>query len=82
MGQKRLSELLNLEIINISNGEKYGYIGDCEMVFNNKTGEIMSIIVSEGNSSLFSFKGNDFVELPWSSKFKQSDRTIIFDYKI
>lgn len=82
MGKKRLSELLNLEIININNGEKYGFIGDCEMLFDNKTGEIKSIVVTEATSSLFSFKSNDYIELPWSSKFKQSEKTIIFDYKI
>jgi YlmC/YmxH family sporulation protein len=82
VGKKRLSELMGLEIINIHNGEKYGYLGDCEMVFNSSTGEIKNIAVSEGRTSLFSLKESGTVEIPWSSKIKQSERTIIFDYEI
>lgn len=82
MGRKKLSELVNLEIINIQNGEKYGYLGDSEMIFNNKTGEIMGIIVSEAKSSFFSFKEDETYEIPWASKIKQSDKTLIFDYKL
>lgn len=71
MGKKRLSELLNLEIININNGEKYGFIGDCEMLFDNKTGEIKSIVVTEATSSLFSFKSNDYIELPGAASLSR-----------
>ncbi len=82
MGKKRLSEIMNLEIINVYNGEKYGYLGDCEMSFSVKTGEILNVIVSEGKTALFSFRDDNVTEIPWTSKLKQSERTIIFDYKI
>ncbi len=82
MSKKRLSEFTELEIININNGEKYGYLGDCEMNFDIKTGQILSISASEGKSSIFSLKEDNFIEIPWGCKIKQSDRTIIFDCKL
>lgn len=82
MSRKRLTEIMNLEIINVHNGEKYGYLGDCELTFNIKTGEIMNVVASESKASLFSFKDDNVIEIPWTSKLKQSERTIIFDYKI
>lgn len=82
MSRKKLSEIMGLEIINVHNGEKYGYLGDCEMTFSIKTGEIISIIASENKASIFSFRDDSTIEIPWSSKLKQSEKTIIFDYKL
>lgn len=82
MSKKRLSEIMNLEIINVHNGEKYGYLGDCEMSFSIKTGEIINVVASESKASLFSFRDDNVIEIPWTSKLKQSEKTIIFDYKI
>lgn len=79
---KRLSEIMNLEIINIYNGEKYGYIGDCEMIFSKENGELIGIEAFEGKSSLFSFKDSGSFFMPWSSKMKVCNKTLIFDYKI
>jgi YlmC/YmxH family sporulation protein len=79
---KRLSDIVNLEIINVYNGDKYGYIGDCEINFDRTSGEIMSIGVSEGKTSFFSFKDSDSVEIPWTSKMKVCEKTLIFDHKI
>jgi YlmC/YmxH family sporulation protein len=79
---KRLSDIINLEIINVYNGDKYGYIGDCEINFDRKSGEIVSIGVSEGKTSFFSFKDTDSIEIPWTSKMKVCEKTLIFDHKI
>lgn len=79
---KRLSEICNLEIINVYDGGKYGYIGSCELIFNKLTGEITSILVNEEKATLFSFKTETPVEIQWSRKIKVCDRTIIFDSEI
>lgn len=79
---KRLSDIVNLEIINVYNGDKYGYIGDCEMVFDKNTGEIINIEVSEGKTSFFSLKDGNSIEIPWTSKMKVCEKTLIFDHKI
>lgn len=79
---KRLSEVANLEIINVYDGGKYGYFGDCEITFEKQSGEILSVIVNEEKSSLFSFRSDDLIEIPWVNKMKVCEKTIIFDSKI
>lgn len=81
MGKRRLSELMDQEIINVHNGEKYGYLGDCELIFDNTTGEILALLISESKSSLFSFKSGETIEVPWDTKFRLGDKTILFDFK-
>jgi len=79
---KRLSEIANLEIINVYDGGKYGYLGDCEIVFDKNNGEILTLIVNEERNSFFSFKNEDYIELPWTNKMKVCEKTLIFDSKI
>lgn len=79
---KRLSEISNLEIINVYDGGKYGYLGDCEIVFDRKSGEILSLVVNEEKGSLFSFRNDDSIEIPWANKMKACEKTLIFDSKI
>lgn len=79
---KRMSDLMNLEIINVFNGDKYGYLGDCEMIFDRTNGNIVGIQVYKGRGSLFSFKDNISIEIPWEDMMKVCEKTIIFDHKI
>ena len=79
---KRLSDIANLEIINVYDGGKYGYLGDCEMIFDKQNGDILAIIVNEEKSSIFSFRNEDSIELPWINKMKVCEKTLIFDAKI
>ncbi|MEF9934982.1 MAG: YlmC/YmxH family sporulation protein [Clostridium sp.] len=79
---KRLSEITNLEIINIYNGEKYGFIGECDMIFSRDNGELIGLEAYESKSSFFSFKDSGNIFLPWTAKMKVCDRTLIFDHKI
>lgn len=79
---KRLSELVNLEIINVFNGDKYGYLGDSEIVFDRTNGNIIGIQVNKGKGSLFAFKDNTVIEIPWEDMMKVCEKTIIFDHKI
>lgn len=79
---KRLSDIMGLEIINVYNGDKYGYLGDCDITFDRRTGEIIKVIANVGRTSFFSFKNEDFVELPWKDKMRVFEKTILFDYKV
>lgn len=82
---RRLSEISSLEIINVYNGDKYGYLGDCEIVFSKKTGEINKIIVNQGRSGFFAFKDGDALEIPWDKRDKRPKggiKTILFDYTV
>lgn len=60
----KLSEMYNKEIINIDTGENLGLFGECDLVINEKTGEIISFI--SGQSSGFSFfKEDKKKEVEW-----------------
>ncbi|MCX7695854.1 MULTISPECIES: YlmC/YmxH family sporulation protein [Caloramator] len=77
---KRFSDLMELEIIDVSEGSKFGTIGDCDIVFNRLTGEIESLITAS-NFSLFSFKNRDYMEIPWNKRINVFAKTILFDLK-
>lgn len=85
---RRLSEIAEVEIINVFDGGKYGCIGDCEMMFDKGTGEILSIMVEGERSGFFLLgssernHGHGRIELKWSDKMKLCEKTLIFDSKI
>ena len=74
----KLSELYNKEIINIDTGENLGIFGDCDLIINEKTGEIISFI--SGQSSSFSFfKEQKKREVSWKSIKKIGNDMIIIE---
>lgn len=74
----KLSELYNKEIINIDTGENLGIFGDCDLILNEKTGEIISFI--SGQSSSFSFfKEQKKREVSWKSIKKIGNDMIIIE---
>jgi YlmC/YmxH family sporulation protein len=79
---KKLSEIAGVEIINVFDGGKYGYLGDSEMLFDKETGKIISILVNGGRGSIFSFTNQDKVEIKWEDKMKLCEKTLIFDSKL
>lgn len=64
----RLSELGNKEIINLNNGERLGLLEDADILFDENSGKILSIIIPERRIS-FRLLGieNANMEIPWSS---------------
>lgn len=79
---KKLSEIAGVEIINVFDGGKYGYLGDSEMLFDKDTGSIIAILVNGDRSSIFSFGNQDKKEIKWSDKMKLCEKTLIFDSKL
>lgn len=74
----KLSELYSKEIINIDTGENLGIFGDCDLIINEKTGEIVSFI--SGQSSSFSFfKEQKKKEVSWKSIKKVGNDMIIIE---
>jgi YlmC/YmxH family sporulation protein len=74
----KLSELYSKEIINIDTGENLGIFGDCDLVIDEKSGEITSFI--SGNSSHFSlFKEQKKKEISWKSIKKIGSDMIIIE---
>lgn len=74
----KLSELYSKEIINIDTGENLGIFGDCDLVIEEKTGEIISFI-SGNNSSFNIFKEPKKKEVLWKNIKKIGSDMIIIE---
>lgn len=74
----KLSELYDKEIINIDTGENLGIFGDCDLVIDEKTGDIISFI--SGQSSGFGFfKEQRKIEVQWKNIKKIGSDMIIIE---
>lgn len=64
----RLMELGQKEIVNLNNGARLGVIADSDMLIDEKSGKIISLLVPERR---FSFKmlglESSGLEIPWTS---------------
>lgn len=75
----RLSEIGNKEIVDLSTGCSHGQLWDAEMIFDQKTGKIKSVLVPSLQNTGFFKKGfGSICELPWSSIVIVGDDMIIF----
>lgn len=75
---KQYSEIEKYEIININNGEKYGYLLNNDLVIDQE-GFLKLLIINKNKSHFSFFKSNDFLELPWEYVNKIGAKTIILD---
>lgn len=74
----KLSEMYNKQIINIDTGENLGIFGDCDLIINEKNGEILSFI--SGQSSGFNFfKEQKKKEVSWKTIKKIGSDMIIIE---
>ena len=61
----RITELRDKEIINVADGERYGYVGDVEVDW--ESGRILALVVP-GRSRLFGLLGREEDRVfPWES---------------
>ncbi len=74
----RLSEIGDKEIIDIRDGSKHGQLWDAEMIFDENTGEIKSLLVPDFEGASRFRKSGDYLQLPWQSILKIGDEIIIF----
>ena len=75
---KQLSEIERYEIINVNDGEKYGYLSNKDVVIDENGS--LKLLVLNCNQSKFSFFGNnEYIEVPWEYVKKIGLRTIIID---
>lgn len=71
-----LSEIGDKEIVDIVNGSMHGKLWDAEMLFDEKTGAIKSLIVPDPGGIGGRFK--DDLQLPWASILVIGEDMIIF----
>jgi len=74
----KLSELYNKEIINIDTGENLGIFGDCDLIIDEKTGEIINFVSGQSTGFGF-FKEQKTKEVMWKSIKKIGSDMIIIE---
>lgn len=78
----RLSDLGEKEIINVTNGGRYGELFNAELLFEEKTGKIKAILVPEYRSR-FSFSNvHDYIQFPWDCIKKIGEDIIIVETEL
>ncbi|ADD02440.1 sporulation protein, YlmC/YmxH family [Thermoanaerobacter mathranii subsp. mathranii str. A3] len=75
----RLSEFGNKEIVNLTDGRRWGLVEDSDLVIDEETGRIHSIIVYE-SGGLFRGKTN-YIEISWDSIRKIGDDMLIVEFE-
>ena len=70
-----LSEIGDKEIVDLVKGTMHGKLWDAEMIFDEVTGIIKSLIIPELGSK---GKLKDYVQLPWNSVVIIGEDAIIF----
>lgn len=75
----RLSDLTGKEVINLGDGARLGYIEECDMVFDGRTGRINALVLPKRGwlTSLLGDKSN--TAIPWNTVKRIGDEVIIVD---
>ncbi|GAA0735024.1 YlmC/YmxH family sporulation protein [Clostridium oceanicum] len=75
---KYYSDMERYEIINVNDGDKYGFLGQNDVVID-EDGNLKLLIINENKSKFGLFAKNQFLEVPWDLVKKIGSRTIILD---
>lgn len=79
LGKRRLSEIGGQEIINLYDGGRLGVIADIDLLIDEKTGAIQSLLIPESASFISIFRDKDYIEVPWTSIRKIGQDTLIVE---
>lgn len=82
IGNKRivtLRELGGKEIVNLNDGGRLGIIADSDLLIDEKTGEINSLLVPDNKSQFKLFAEKKEIEIPWSTIRKIGNDMIIIE---
>lgn len=63
----RLSELSGKEIVNLYDGARLGVIGNSDLLVDEASGHIVSLIIPKSRSTFFLFGNFGFFEVAWES---------------
>lgn len=73
----RLSELRGKEIIDLNDGIRIGTIEECELYFDEETGEIRSMLLPGKNSLMRFLQAEKPTAVPWTAIKKISNELVI-----
>lgn len=76
----RLSELNGKEIVNLYNGERLGFIENCDLIINEEDGKIVYLSVPQ-QSPFILFGERNYKKIEWKSIKKIGSDLIIIDIK-
>ena len=74
-----LTELGEKEIVNLSNGERLGILANSDIMVDEKTGDILTLLVPEQKFQFRLFGENYHIEIPWESIKKIGNDMIIIE---
>jgi len=75
----KLSELAGKEVINIYDGIRLGIVGETDLIVNQKTGEIESIVIPNNGIINSIWREDKYMVIPWPSVLKVGNDYIIVD---
>ncbi|MBS4535997.1 YlmC/YmxH family sporulation protein [Clostridium sp. D2Q-14] len=74
-----LSELGGKEIVNLNNGGRLGVIADSDLLIDEKTGKIHSLLVPDNRSQFKLFGEKKEIDIPWNTIRKIGNDMIIIE---
>lgn len=75
----RLSDIGDKELINLSDGGRYGQLADSELLFDPATGRIRALLIPQYQGRFSLFDRGDFMQIPWESIRNIGEDIIILD---
>lgn len=75
----RLSALSGKEVINLSDGARLGVIGECDLMLDERTGKILSIVLPNKSGIFNLFGDGRFVNIPWDTLKRVGDEVLIVE---
>jgi YlmC/YmxH family sporulation protein len=75
----RLSELVGKEMVNIFDGMRMGTVGESDMLVNQETGDIVSIILPNRGNAFTFWADRQKLVIPWQAVMKIGREVIVVD---
>ena len=75
----RLSALGEKEIVNLTDGGRFGQLADAELLVDEKFGKIKAILLPDYRYQKGFFSGRNYLQIQWSSIKKIGSDIIIFE---
>lgn len=75
----RFSTMGGKEIVNLCDGSRLGIIGDSDLLIDEKTGKILSMLIPDDKGFLSFLSSNSLLEIPWSAIKRIGNDMIIIE---
>ena len=75
-----LSEIAGKEIVNLVTGERLGVVGECDLILDEVSGEILALLIPRERGFFGIKKDKSVLEVPWRRIRKIGNDMIIIEY--